>query len=80
MLHPGKNIIAILATPLLKKYQWDAVNTNPGLIQLFTPAAGWKRKLFNGYAQVIIQTQNKKGEVKLIATAEGLLPSNITIQ
>lgn len=80
MLHTGKNSIAIMATPLLKKNQWDTVNTNPGLIQLFTPATGWKRKLFNGLAQVIVQTENIKGEVKLTATAEGLPPSTITIQ
>lgn len=80
ILHPGKNVIAIVAAPLLKKYPWDVINTNPGNIQVSIPAAGWKRKLFNGYAQVIIQTGNSAGEIKLTATAEELLSTNIIIQ
>lgn len=80
LLLQGKNSIIIIASPLLKKQQWDAVNTNPGLIQIFTPEARWKRKLFNGYAQVIIQTENRSGEIKLTAGADGLAPANITIQ
>lgn len=80
ILRTGRNAIAIVAVPLLKKYSWDIINTNPGNIQVSIPAEGWKRKLFNGYAQVIIQTGNSKGEIKLTASADGLPVTTIIIQ
>lgn len=79
MLQKGENKIVILATPLLKKYPWDVVNTNPGLIQIVTPAAEWKRNLFNGYAQVIVQSTGGKGDVKITASAAGLKPAQVVI-
>jgi beta-galactosidase len=72
MLLPGRNTIAIVATPIPKKYDWDFVNTDPGLIQVITPAEPWKRKLFNGLAQVIIQTTKEAGDIRLNATSPGL--------
>lgn len=79
MLQKGENKIVILATPLLKKYPWDVVNTNPGLIQIVTPAAEWKRKLFNGYAQVIVQSTGGKGDIKITASAAGLKPAQVVM-
>lgn len=72
ILKPGKNIIAIVATPIPKRYEWDNVNTDPGLIQIFTPAEKWKRKLFNGLAQVIVQTTGEGGEITLTAISSGV--------
>ncbi|HQF48061.1 MAG TPA: beta-galactosidase GalA [Flavobacterium alvei] len=80
MLHSGKNTLAIVATPLLKVNSWDVVNQNPGTIQLITQADNYKRKLFNGLAQVIIQTTGEAGEVKLSATANGLKSTEIIIK
>ncbi len=80
ILHPGKNTVAIVATPVLKKFPWDVLTTNPGNIQVSIPAEGWKRKLFNGYAQVIIQTGNSTDEIKLTASADGLPATSIIIQ
>lgn len=71
-LKPGRNVIAIVATPIPKKYEWDNVNTEPGLIQMITPSEQWKRRLFNGLAQVIVQTTGKEGEITLTATSPGL--------
>ena len=53
MLHPGKNSIAIVAVPFIKN-SWDYNNTSSGAIQVISPAAQWRRKLFNGLAEVII--------------------------
>jgi beta-galactosidase len=39
----------------------------------------WSRSLFNGLAQVIIQSTKDAGEVKLIATAAGLAPATTTV-
>ena len=80
ILKPGKNSISILATPIPKKYEWDNVNTDPGLIQMVTPAQSWKRKLFNGLAQVIIQATKDPGEIILMATSPGLKSTSIKLK
>ena len=72
VLKDGKNNITILATPLLKVNSWDVVNSDPGAFQLLTPPAKWKRKLFSGLAQVIIQKTAGKDEVILSASGAGL--------
>jgi beta-galactosidase len=80
LLQSGKNSIAIAATPLIKKYTWDNINTNPGLIQVLTPAPLYKRKLFNGLAQVIVQSTNEPGNIIITATGKGLQPFSCTIE
>jgi beta-galactosidase len=80
MLHAGKNVIAVVATPLVKKQVWETVNTDPGLIQVVKPAAQWKRKLFSGYAQVIIQSTGEAGQVVLGAKASGLKSGSVTLK
>ncbi len=72
ILKEGKNTIYIAATPLQKVKDWDAVNTDPGIIQVVTPAESWKRKLFNGYAQIIIKKDENAKEVVLSASGKGL--------
>jgi len=71
ILKEGKNTIHIAATPLQKIKDWDVMNTDPGIIQVITPADSWKRKLFNGYAQIIIQKDENGKEVVLSASAKG---------
>jgi beta-galactosidase len=79
LLHPGNNTIAIVATPLLKANIWAGVNTDPGLIQLVYSAAQYKRKLFSGYAQVIVQSTGQPGAIVLKATSSGLKASAVKI-
>ncbi|MEO7977481.1 beta-galactosidase GalA [Flavobacterium sp.] len=71
-LKQGTNTIQIIAPPLQKAKEWDVMNTDPGIIQVITPAEQWKRKLFNGYAQIIIEKDENTSEVILSATAKGL--------
>ena len=72
ILKQGANTIQIIAPPLQKVKDWDVMNTDPGIIQIITPADQWKRKLFNGYAQIIIQKDENNSEVILSASAKGL--------
>jgi len=72
ILKQGTNTIQIIAPPLQKVRDWDVMNTDPGIIQVITPAEQWKRKLFNGYAQIIIQKDENNSEVILSASAKGL--------
>lgn len=78
-LRAGKNTIAIVATPLIYKYKWGTVNTNPGTIQILTPAPTWKRTLFSGLAQVIVQSTGEAGEITLTAISNGLKKAEIKI-
>ena len=80
ILKEGKNTIHIAATPLQKIKDWDVMNTDPGIIQVITPAEPWKRKLFNGYAQIIIQKDENAKEVILSASAKGLLAGSLSLK
>jgi beta-galactosidase len=80
ILNPGKNVYAIKGSPLFKRTQWEDLNTDPGLIQVITPEPVWKRKTFNGLAQIILQSTTGVGEIKLTATSPGLTSKEIKIQ
>lgn len=80
ILKEGKNTIHITATPLQKVKDWDVMNTDPGIIQVITPAESWKRKLFNGYAQIIIQKEENAKEVVLSASGKGLKNGVIVVK
>ena len=42
-------------------------------------APQWSRSLFNGLAQIIVQSTKDAGEIKLTATAGGLTPVTTTV-
>ena len=42
--------------------------------------AGWSRSLFNGLAQIIVQSTREAGEIKLTASADGLAPGITIVQ
>ncbi len=79
-LKAGKNTIHIVSTPLPKKYDWDVVNTDPGVVQMFKPATSWKRKLFNGLAQVILQATAEPGEIRIHAKSSGVKTATLKLQ
>lgn len=75
----GWNKIAIRGKAIPKKHDWDVVNTAPGTIQVMHYAAPWKRKLFNGVAQLIIQAGTVPGVIKVAAVANGLTQATLQI-
>lgn len=79
VLKQGRNVLAYKGKALFKRSQWEDLNTDPGLIQIITPAGQWKRQLFNGLAQVIIQSTNEPGEIILKATSLGLKEAELKI-
>ena len=79
-IRPGKNSFVIVAMPFLKVFPWDEVNKDPGMIQLYTPAGKWQRKLFNGYAQVLVQSTGQQGRIILRASAAGLPVAQLEIE
>jgi beta-galactosidase len=79
ILRQGKNTIHIVAKPLQKLKEWDVMNTDPGIIQIITPSEPWKRKLFNGYAQLIVQSDGSGNDVVISASAKRLKTGILTI-
>jgi beta-galactosidase len=79
IIKPGRNEYAVTGQRFRKKYQWDEPNTDPGLVQLIYPAEQWRRKVFNGLAQIIVQSEWKPGDISLIATSPGLKTGSVKI-
>jgi beta-galactosidase len=77
-LHPGENNIAVAVA------NWNgAGGINKGVtlrLQDKPILPGWKRSVFNGLAQIIVQSTKEPGEIKLIAGADGLTPATVSIQ
>ena len=79
-LREGKNIYAVVGTPLVVRRQYEELNADPGIVQVFIPAQEWKRKVFSGLAQIIVQSQQQPGEMSLTATSLGLKSSVVKIK
>ncbi|TRW23387.1 glycoside hydrolase family 2 protein [Flavobacterium zepuense] len=79
MLKQGINTLNIIATPVHKVKDWDVINANPGVVQVITPADQWKRKLFSGYAQVIVQADGSGKDIVLSATAKDVKAATLTL-
>jgi beta-galactosidase len=84
-LQKGINSVVFVGKPFVKRTTYEEINTDPGTIKVYNPAPKWKRKTFNGLAQIIIKTMKNKGEVSLTASSNGLkafvlkLNSNATV-
>jgi beta-galactosidase len=85
MLRPGKNVVAIVATTSRGgrgnrgSGDWGNVGS-PGEIRVTTPPGDWKRSLFSGLAQVIVQSTGQPGEITLTAKSSGVTDGVLKIQ
>lgn len=79
IIQSGKNEFVVTGKRFRKKSKWDEPNTNPGSIQVVIPEKPWKRKAFNGLAQVIVQSTKENGKITLKATGAGLSPATIKL-
>jgi beta-galactosidase len=77
VLHPGENTIVVA---VVNRYGGGGINLG---IELDTPStpepADWQRSIFNGLAQVLVQSAKEPGEIKLTAQTEGLPPATAVI-
>lgn len=80
LIKSGRNEYAVVGQRFRKRHQWDTPNTDPGLVQVIYPAERWKRKVFNGLAQIIVQSTKQVGEIILSAASPGLKPVVVKIQ
>jgi beta-galactosidase len=77
ILRPGKNVIAAAV-----EQPWGGRRNqgSPGVIKVTTPADAWKRNLFSGLAQVMVQSTGQPGEITLTAKSAGLTDGVLRIQ
>ncbi len=77
-IHAGDNVIAVGVNNGV-----GSGGLNPNVTAKMigrTSAAPWARSLFNGLAQVIVQSTKDAGEFKLTANAEGLVLATASVQ
>ncbi|HMP84971.1 MAG TPA: DUF4982 domain-containing protein, partial [Verrucomicrobiota bacterium] len=77
-LRVGENVIAVGV-----KNSWGGGGLKPDVnLDLMTEPANlpWSRSLFNGLAQVIVQSTQDAGEIKLTATADGLKSATTVLE
>ncbi len=76
-LHAGDNVIAV---GLRNESGQGGLNPDVNVELLGKPMpTPWSRSLFNGRAQVIVQSSRDAGEIKLTASADGLQPATATV-
>ena len=77
--HKGENTVVFTGKIFQKKQNVNEVNTNPGTLKVYHPALQWRRKTFNGLAQIIVKTTKKEGVILLTASSKGLKPTTLKI-
>jgi beta-galactosidase len=78
LLHPGENTVAVTIA------NWNVMaGLNKGVMLRLVdnPApVEWRRSVFNGLAQIIVQSTRESGPLKLTARSAGLKPATVTLQ
>lgn len=77
-LRPGENLVAV---GVRHGGSWGGLVPNVNIE--ITPVAApvkWSRSLFNGLAQIIVQSTRAPGEIKLTAAADDLKPAIATLE
>ena len=77
-LHVGDNVIAVGVKNVMGRGGLKP-EVNLDIIAEPKPLP-WSRSLFNGLAQIIVQSTKDAGEIKLTATADGLEPATAVVQ
>jgi beta-galactosidase len=76
-LHPGENTIAVAVA------NWNgAGGLNKGVTLEFQEksiAPAWQRSVFNGLAQIIVQSTKESGAIRLTASTDGLSPATVSV-
>ena len=79
LVHPGDNTVAVAVA----NYGSDPDGLTGG-VQLrryaAPPQVSWSRSVFNGLAQVIVQSAGEPGTLRLTAHAKGLEPATLVLQ
>ncbi len=79
ILKAGPNTYAVVGKELLRRHKWEELNQDPGTLRTVVPAETWKRTLFSGLAQVLVQSGRQAGEITLTASSKSLQPMILKI-
>jgi beta-galactosidase len=80
LLREGRNVLAVIATPYANERARErALKVPPAVLRVETAPPPYRRRLFNGLAQVIVQSTGEPGPVRLIATAPGVTRAELTL-
>jgi beta-galactosidase len=80
LLREGRNVLAVIAAP----YENDrarerALKVPAAVLRVESAPPPYRRRLFNGLAQVIVQSTGEAGPIRLIATAPGVARAELTL-
>jgi beta-galactosidase len=75
----GVNRVQLIVTPFDDKLNHIPELTRLGSLREVTPAPPARRSLFNGLAQVIVQSTREPGEIRLTVKSVGLAPAESTV-
>lgn len=79
-LLPGQNLLEVKASaPRDQRARERAELVRPARLRIDTAAPAYRRALFNGLAQVIVQASGEPGELTLTATSPGLADGTLRI-
>jgi beta-galactosidase len=78
LLHPGDNTVAVV----VENYSSSGGLTKGVILRMQDKPVlpEWKRSVFNGLAQIIVQSAKKTGEIKLTARSDGLRETTLVIR
>ncbi|HVU32746.1 MAG TPA: glycoside hydrolase family 2 TIM barrel-domain containing protein, partial [Opitutaceae bacterium] len=76
----GANEVRLIVTPFADGRNHIPETDRLGTVRVTVPAPPAQRSLFNGYAQVLVQSNPTAGEIRLSASASGLRPATSTIE
>jgi beta-galactosidase len=83
LLRPGRNVIAIVAIQGLPRPHEEVERLHihaPAIVHILTPAGQWQRSVFNGLAQVIVQSERQAGEITLAAKSPNLSSGAVQLE
>jgi len=73
-------VLAVIATPYENYRACErATKIPPAVLRVESARPPWSRRLFNGLAQVIVQSSGEPGPIVLRASAAGLAPAELTL-
>ena len=82
LLREGKNVLAIIASRPAEneRRRRGRIVGNPAVLKIVRPLESWKRSLFNGLAQIIVQSTDRPGEIVLTASSPKLEPASVRLE
>ena len=75
----GLNRVQLIVTPIIEKRNHIPELNRLGNVRITTPAPAAQRRLFNGLAQVIVQSTREPGTIRFTAKAVGLAPAESAV-